>query len=372
MAEATVILADTDACYLASLEVKFLEELGERINLHLITEESYFYSFFSKPRKAEILVVGENLYMETIEKHAISHIFILTEQREEMLRQEENGRNRGAVTKIYKYTSVKDIYSRIMAVGKECLCAGVNCEEKSQIAVVYAPVGGVGKTVLALGMSGALAENGARVLYLNAERMNTFQCYLRNQELLKGEVLTEVLEAVSYWEGSGQRKSAEGMQRLYQTIRSVIRREGFAYFPPLASALSVVNQDISFYETLLQAMKESGEYDVILVDTDTVFDRAKASLLATADKVFVVTDGQERSAYAMDQLLGSMSCSDSEKFFFIGNHVQSGEKQGSASDGRNMHFAIQEWVGHLEHTKLLTLEELAKHPDIRRICYLLF
>ena len=109
MGKPTVILADTDENYLAPLEVRFLEQLEDEIELHVITDAAYFKEYFSKPQSVDILIVSEGLYSRSLQKQSIENIFILTEQ-------EDDGTTGDlGVTCLFKYTSIREIYDEVMA-----------------------------------------------------------------------------------------------------------------------------------------------------------------------------------------------------------------------------------------------------------------
>ena len=79
MAKQAIILADTDEKFIASLELKFVEELNENLNLEIITDENYFNEYFSQQQNAFVLVVSEDLYTSELKRHNINKIFVLTE-----------------------------------------------------------------------------------------------------------------------------------------------------------------------------------------------------------------------------------------------------------------------------------------------------
>ena len=67
MSRPRIIIADTDVNYIQSLQLKFIEEFFEKIDLEIITEREYFDELFSVPQKAEILVVSEDLYESSLQ-----------------------------------------------------------------------------------------------------------------------------------------------------------------------------------------------------------------------------------------------------------------------------------------------------------------
>ena len=103
MAKSTIILADNDEKFLAPLELKFVEELGEEVNIEVITEKEYFDDFFSTSKTANVLVVSSELYSVELHKHNINSIYVLTEEENE----DEGGTEDLIITKIFKYTSTQ-------------------------------------------------------------------------------------------------------------------------------------------------------------------------------------------------------------------------------------------------------------------------
>ena len=98
MAKPRIIIADTDTNYIIPMQLVFVEEFFEQIDIEIITDKAYFDSLFSQPQGADVLIVSENLYDAALQRHNINHIFIMTEQHEDSYTEELN------VSKLYKYT----------------------------------------------------------------------------------------------------------------------------------------------------------------------------------------------------------------------------------------------------------------------------
>ena len=107
MSKVRVIIADTDINYIIPLQLKFAEEFFDAIDLEVISDRSYFEKLFAVPQKADILIVSEELYDSSLQRHNVSNIFLMTEQYEEGQTAELN------VNRIFKYTSIKEIFSEI-------------------------------------------------------------------------------------------------------------------------------------------------------------------------------------------------------------------------------------------------------------------
>mgnify|MGYP002553463125 CR=1 FL=1 len=142
MPKARVIVADTDINYIIPLQLKFAEEFFDAIDLEIISDRSYFEELFASPQKADILVVSEELYDTSLQRHNISNIFLMTEQYEENQTAELN------VNRIFKYTSIKEIFNEI--IGKSASELKIQKEnQKPKIVLVYSACGGTGKTTIA-------------------------------------------------------------------------------------------------------------------------------------------------------------------------------------------------------------------------------
>lgn len=153
MAKARIIIADTDESYIQSIQLKFIEEFFEKIDLEIITDKEYFEQLFSAPQKAEILIVSEDLYDLSLQKHNISYVFLMTEQYEEEQTADLN------LTRIFKYTSIKEIFNEIAGKSADALNIEDNVKKETQVVLVTSAAGGVGKTTVAMGLSACMSQN---------------------------------------------------------------------------------------------------------------------------------------------------------------------------------------------------------------------
>lgn len=348
MVKSTIILADTDERFLSPIEIKFLEELDDSVDIEVITDEEYFNEFFSTPKNADVLVVSEQLYEEKIKKHNIGSIFVLSEDIDEGCTEDLT------INNIYKYTSPKEIYKQVMALSS--IGSEAKKEKRTAVVLVYSASGGVGKSTLALSISTALSKSFNKVLYINAQRINTFQNRLNNDSTLPNSAVGEFTDI------SGN---------LFGRINHVIRNEGFDYLPPFSMALPSIGLDFSVYLSIIKSAKATKKYDVIIVDTDVTFDKEKTDLITIADKVFIVLSQSKASVFATNVLLKNISCNDSEKYYFICNNFDEKQMNALNTDVNINNIMVNEYVRHFESFDSLSLSELAKEADIQKISYLI-
>lgn len=349
MSKPVIILADTDDKYLVPLELKFVEELYEKIELEVITDPAYFHEYFSTPRKAEILVIGEELYSREIQKHNIADIFVLTEQ---SVKSETDDL---AVNKIFKYTSIKEIFNQIMFDSSSDLLADKKTSKETQVVLVYSAIGGAGKTTVALGVSACLSQNFKKVLYVDAEYVQNFQYYLTSKVNISSDAYREF---------------SDTNELIYQNLKYQIRREMFDYLPPLGASLSSLNIRYSVYKHLIQAVKATKEYDYIVVDLDSVFNDEKAELLCLGDKVILLVKQDSYSAVKTDILLNNLNCSDNEKYIVVCNCFQS-EKNNALLSGIHAKVIVNEYVEYMENCEDFTVEKMTAVEGFQKIAYML-
>ncbi len=352
MKKPRIIIADTDASYTIPIQLKFVEEFFDRIDLEIITDEKYFDQLFSAAQSLDVLIIAENLYNDGLQKHSIGQIFIM----QEMLDDVENTAALN-VTRIAKYSSIKEIFNEI--VGKSGISTGTesNIKQEPQIVLVTSGSGGAGKTTVALGLSAALTNNYKRVLYLNADRLQTFQSKLTNPlPITANDIYTRLLA---------------GSKNLFSDVHHAIRTEGFQYLPPFKAALMSLGLKYSIFEQIASAAKASKNYDFVIIDADSALDEWKTRLIDIADKIIIVTGQSRASVYATNCLFENISGASGEKFIYICNNFDRDEENALTDPGLRLKFSVNEYIQHIPKYDQKSIEALAKEKDIQKLAFLL-
>lgn len=344
-----VVIVDADENYILPLQQKFAEKYYETIDLEIITDTAYFGEFFSSPQKIDLLIISEPLYSLELQRHDLTLVFVMTEQLEEAKTTEVDL----TVNRLFKYSSIQDIFNSIVARSEGLLQAGAASQKDCQLVLLYSAAGGTGKTTVALGLCGCLANNQKRVLYINAGYLQNFQRMLQDKRPI---LEPEVYAALALPDG-----------RSYTAVGAVVRREAFSYLPPFKAPLVSLGLPYSIYADIAGSAKASGLYDYVVVDADSAFDEEKARLLNMADRVLVVTGGDSASMYATNILAGSINGVTSDKFVFVCNNLDSGHTP--ALDP--VQFTLNGYVAHHSNYDRIGFSELALDEGIQKIAYLL-
>jgi len=351
VAKPRIIIADTDVNYIIPLQLKFVEDFFEKIDLEIITDEQYFATLFSAPQRAEILIVSEELYSQSMQRHNISHIFVMNEQYEEDQTADLN------VNHIFKYTSIKEIFNEITGKSADVLKINNATKQDTQVVLVYSASGGTGKTTTAMGVSASLTKNYKRVLYINAARLQVFHHMLENHSSITASDVYS--------------KLATSNDNIYAEIKHVIRKEMFSYLPPFKAALMSLGIQYSVFLEIIKAAKKSGDYDFIVVDADVSFDEDKAELINIADKVVVVTNQNRASVLATNLLVSNITGINPEKYFFVCNDFNKEQDNALISPSMTLHFSINEYVEHFGHYDQMKCADLARDEGIQKTAFLI-
>lgn len=351
MAKPRIIIADTDSNYIMPLQLKFVEDHFEQVELEIITSAAYFAEFLSSPQQAGILIVSQQLYSQSIRRHNIGHIFVMTEQYEEEQTSELN------VSYIFKYTSIKEIFNEIIGKSPEVFASEGPKKQQTQVVLFCSASGGTGKTTVSMGVSASLTKNYKRVLYINAAYLQCFQQMLENKApVTVNDIYT---------------KLAKANDKIYSEIKHAIRKELFSYLPPFKAALMSLGLGYGIYDQIIQSAKQSGEYDFIIVDADTTFDEPKARLLNRADKVVIVTDQSRAAVAATNGLVANINGVGAEKYLFVCNKFQKEEESALVSSATALRFSINEYIEYLPRCEQMDLDELSRQSGIQRIAFLI-
>ena len=350
MAKPRIIIADSDVNYVIPMQAKFAEDFFENADIEVITDPEYFRQLFSKPQRADVVILSEDLYDLTLQRHNIGHIFLMTEQPDQDRTVDQK------VDVLFKYSSLKEIYNEITGKSADTLRLKEQKSQTTQVVLVCSASGGVGKTTVAMGMCASLTKRYKQVLYINASRMHTFHHLLENRAPISApDVYTRLMMAD---------------EQIYAGLKSVIRKEQFSYLPPFKAALMSLGLQYGVYEKIVRSAKRSGEYDFIVVDADVAFDEDQAALIDLADKVVVVTDQSVAAVAATNVLVSNVNGMYGEKYIFLCNRFNKEADNALQSPAISLRFTVSDYVDRFEHADRMKPEELSQERSIQRAAFL--
>lgn len=342
-----IVVVDTDEEYLAPLEYKLIEEWGEKADIEIITQLKYYNEFFSQPRNIFLLIVNEYLYSEKLQKQNCSHVFVLRESEQEGFGSTEDKRSRY----LYKYSSVKEIYAEIMKEIRMDMKQMV--VDNTRLYVVYSSCGGCGKTIAGLGISSALSDLGKRIVYINMEPFQDFNCYLEDRSYASpsfGYALAACEHDVAF------------------RMLPELGKEEFDYLKPFENILLSYQIQEESYLNLVERIKEMRKYDAIVLELSRDLSRVKLQIMEKADKIINICTQSEDSAFKIEKMLKNINWSREQWMFICGRYKKNEENYL----GNQVSLGMYNVTEYVEERELpLGLKEIRKYGIFDTTAYLL-
>jgi cellulose biosynthesis protein BcsQ len=204
-----------------------------------------------------------------------------------------------------------------------------------------------------MGICSCLTKNYKKILYINADCLQTFQSFLNDRTVISAKEVYDNL--------------ANPNQEIFKNIRQTIRKESFSYLPPFKAALMSLGVPFKVFAMIAQSAKITNEYDFIVVDVNSAFDENLALLFKISDKIIVVTKNTDNAVFSTNLLVSNINGIGSEKYMFICNDCH--EDWPSPKEEPN--YQINEYVSHMKNYDELTCEDLAKNNEMQKIAFLL-
>lgn len=344
MKKPVVMLVDTDENYLMPIELKILEEL-EEVELMVISDTQYLKEYFSIPRKIDILIINERLYDTQLQRHTIGNTFILIEDsyRNEIVEQTN-------IHTIYKYTSVKEIFSQVFSNGYIEVNKG---ENDAKVIMVYSPAGGSGKTTVSLGLAATLKKLNRNVIYINTENIQSFNFLLENN---------------IYCRPGLDKYLVSKDDSLSNFLDESIYNKPFDYVLPFKQSLSSLNIRFDEIKFLIEKLKETRKYQYIIVDTSNEFNKEKTMLMAYCNKVLILSEQNKSGAIKLNRLKSNIDCSDSSKFIFVCNKYKE-EENYLIKDEFIRNCNITEYINFFNEDDI-NIENLSRSTCFNKLTYM--
>jgi cellulose biosynthesis protein BcsQ len=195
--------------------------------------------------------------------------------------------------KIKKYQRISKIYQQILELYAEiCGDMGTVVGQRNVPAIAfYSPVGGVGKTTLALASAAKLAMQGYRCFYLNLEDIASEDCFLpQNAERGISEIASYLGENINF---------TMKIQSLLQS-----KGENLFYLNHFDSPNDIYEMSETEIVELLEQLKKTGFFDAIVIDMGVGIDHRALGIFEAVEKIVLV---EKADAMAVRKLNGFLS-----------------------------------------------------------------
>ncbi|MCT4563482.1 MAG: AAA family ATPase [Maledivibacter sp.] len=288
MSKIHLIIADKDEAYVDSLSDYLISKHSNRFQVNAFTKREYLSEYISQNKgKADILLLCSEWYTGCDFMDEVNTTIILSG---------------GMLTNEVMDCEVINKYQR----GDKLVGSILNCfaevnpnkyyisdkDKKTKMIAVYSPLGGVGKTSIALGASIKSAEDGKAVFYLNLENIqstsNFFDC--KNSQSISNLI---------YY----IKENKKNIALKIEGIRCVDSMYNIHYFSPPDSCVDLNEMSIDEMQYLLNKLRLSKDYDEIYIDMSSNLDEKNISILNSSDQIILVIDQDDMSMVKINRFL---------------------------------------------------------------------
>lgn len=322
MDQIKILFVDVDEEYIMRLIMKFIDELGDKIDITMITEPDYLRRYLEEPHEINILIIKDSLYEKQFERFSINEVYILSENE---IYDEKSVSKQNV---IYKYSSIGHIYTKVASLSR---LDKLDTQDATigKLIMIYSPIGGSGKTYTALGIARALASLNKRVLYINVESVQDFNYYLQDKSYVSKE-----------FEQAMVRQS----ESLIKQFKADIHNEEFDYLPALERSTIALNITSNSYQQLIEKIKELGIYDFIIVEISSEFTQENVVYMRMADQVLIVTTQDAFSTFKLERFLTNIDYSGQDKFKVICNAYEEDQENYLVDRSQVKKYQIMEYI----------------------------
>lgn len=302
MDKINLVIAEPDSAYLNGLVNYISNKYENEFRITCFTELKYLEKYIDENRIIDILLVNSSMYIQEIKSITASSIIILSE---------------GNISNDFNDYPVIKKYQNGERICKEMMDIYYNIKPKikddedlksanTNIITIYSPIGGIGKSSLAVMLASKFNELNKDVLYLNLEDLETtsvfFKCY---SEKNMSDLLYRVKE-----------KSSKFSDVLNDTVIKDVET-GINYFSPVDSVLDIEELSIEDIKFMLNNLLDLNIYDYIVIDLSSRFNSNYKAIFKLSSKVIVPIGQDKISSVKIESFLKQID--DTNNLIFIQN-----------------------------------------------------
>lgn len=299
MNKINLVIFDYDNEYIESLSQLFNKKYYKYFKIEAINNYKQFENIISEGKKIDILLVNEAVKNEVSNLNFIKSIIYLTEKRST----QDIDSNI-----IYKYQSGQSIFNSIKRI-----CKAINKDiefediyDDSYLISIFSPVGGVGKTSIAISLCEKMISYGKKVLYLNMEELNCMPIFFESNS--KDKNISDLFYNIN-----------EDEDCIKKIISEIINRgkNGLWYINPHNSIFDLAELTPENFINAINYLKRYSECDYIIVDLGCLFSSIYSSLIQMSDKTLLIMQQSNVALQKISSLLKQIE--DLEKVNLVVN-----------------------------------------------------
>jgi cellulose biosynthesis protein BcsQ len=260
-----IVIADSDELYLNSLTNYIIEKTKTFESSVFSLKESLVKYVQNSTNKIDILLVNKNFVCDEICNSDIKVKLLLAENSEEV----------DGFLSIKKYQKTESLIREILILYAECTgeTNTIKGNKNTKLVGFYSPIGGSGKTTLALSTALTYSNYGLKTFYLNLERIDsTSGLFSRTNG-----TMSDIFLALKAKGGNA------GLKIL--NSKGIEPSTNLHYISGIESISEYDEIDSKDIIALFDTFEKLCEYDIVIVDFDSSFNSEKLKILECCDHI---------------------------------------------------------------------------------------
>ena len=296
MGKLNLVIIDRDIDYVNCVSDYLISEQAQNFFVSTYTEESAIAEFIAAETEMitdGIFLVCREFYEQVLHKE--KGLVILLADEVSIVKQKDEGRA------IYKYQYGNRLVAEILKIFAEEGALGNTFNngfarkakgKKHKIIGVYSPIGGVGKTTIAVGACIQSAWEGKNVFYLNLENIATTPLYFQGKQ-------EESLSNILYY----LKCNSPNLCLQIEGAKCVDPLYNIHFFQPPDSSYDFTEDVSQELCCLLQELRKSRQYDLIFIDFSSAINKNNLAVLRNCDDLLLVAEENFTSVVKIKCLL---------------------------------------------------------------------
>ena len=275
-----LLIATEDCDYAEHLSNTFAEDHSDAIEVCVCSTADHLREQL-EARKFDVALLESSLIGEADMQSIRLPLLLWSDEENTQAAPEE-------YMKVFKYQRISSMISNVL----ELFAKGLPNErgsfsKRAGITVVWSPMGGVGKTTVALAYSARKASEGKQVLFLDLEPFSSVSAYFPDE----GKSISTVFEMLETGEGN--------INVLIRSIRQQSGSGDIEYFckPENFDDMNILTTDN--VAALIEACSEAT--DELVIDMSCTCDERTRKVFDLADRIFLVTDSSRTAQIKFSQ-----------------------------------------------------------------------
>lgn len=277
MDKISLVIADVNEVYIENIMSYISLNHSNKFQLQTFSKKEPLEDYLNNVSKVDILLMSPEFKINCDKYDNIKFIFTLSNAQTGLI---------DGVYNINKFQHVDSIVSDIISLyadknDSEVLLSG---DKKTKIIAVFSPIGGSGKTSIAISLCINSTLRGKKAFYLNLESFQSTSIYFNETKDIN------LSRIIYYLKEKPKNLTLKIEGALIKDINTKVD-----YFSPPDNSLEMEELNDNDIRTLMSYFRVLGKYDYIIIDMESEFTAKNIAVFEDCNELLTIFDHSENS-----------------------------------------------------------------------------